>query len=488
MIADSFLNLLKQEFPFSMTGKQEDAALHMVPFLMGTEERSIFILRGYAGTGKTTLVAALVKALHKLNRDVILLAPTGRAAKVFSLKAGFHAYTIHKQIYRQKSLASETSRFDLDFNKHVNALFIVDESSMISDETDEGSIFGSGSLLKDFFSYVYKGSGCKIMFVGDNAQLPPVEDYESPALSVNYLREKGFNVGGFQLTEVLRQEHESGILKNATHLRDLLRKGQTFDLPRVQFRGFKDVFRLLGDEGINMLQRSYDTVGTDQTIVLTRSNKQANVYNEGIRSTFFGREDELTRGDMVMVVRNNYYWTEQLALKYKNEKTGESVPMDFIANGDIAEVVHIRRYLDFYGLHFVDITLRFPDYDGFEMDVRAILDTLHSNTPTLPSEQSKKLFEGVSEDYADEPDRKKRMQKIRLDPNFNAIQLKYAYAVTCHKAQGGQWQNVFVDQGWLPPDGVDVNYYRWLYTAFTRATQNLFLLNWPSAQDSDLEP
>ena len=485
MIDDAFLNLLKTEFPFGMTAGQEEAAQRLVTFLFGGGEKDIFILRGYAGTGKTTLVAALVRALHKIERDAVLLAPTGRAAKVFALNAGFPAYTVHKQIYRQRSMTSEISHFDLDLNKHLNTVFIVDESSMISDVADTYPVFGSGSLLHDLLKYVYSSPGCRIVFVGDNAQLPPVGDGDSPALSASFLKGLGFRPNGCQLTEVMRQEHESGILANATELRDRLGKGLSGELPKVRFRSFNDVGKLSGDDIVETLQKSYEADGTDQTIVLTRSNKQTNVYNAGIRSTFFDREDVLTRGDLVMIVRNNYYWTEQLSLKYKNDKTGETVPMDFIANGDIAEVTTVKSYPEFYGLHFADVTLRFPDYEDFEMDVRVLLDALHADGPALPAEEGKKLFDGVNEDYADERDKRKRMQKVRLDPNYNALQLKYAYAVTCHKAQGGQWRNVFVDQGWLPPDGVDESYYRWLYTAFTRATKNLFLVNWPRQQDAD---
>lgn len=486
MIEDAFLESMKKEFPFEMTEKQEDVSKLLFLFLISKDPQSVFLLRGYAGTGKTILVAALVRVLHKLKKEVVLLAPTGRAAKVFSVNAGFIAYTIHKQIYRQRSLMSENSHFDLDKNKSRSALFIVDESSMVSVRQDERSIFGSGFLLRDLLKYVYSVSGCQILFVGDDAQLPPVGDEESPALMPSFFKKQGYNVWEFQLKDVMRQEKKSGILANATNLRTLLSKGRTNSLPRITFSCFTDIIKMHGNEVIEKLQQSYEKVGTDQTIVLTRSNKQANVYNEGIRSTFFGREELLTRGDIVMIVRNNYFWTEQLSLKLATEKSKEKVPMNFIANGDIAEVLCVSDYLEFYGLHFADVRLRFPDYDNFEMKVRVLLDVLHSEGPMLSVEKNKQLFNGVLEDYADEYDKRKRMKKVQMDPNFNALQLKYAYAVTCHKAQGGQWSNVFIDQGWLPSESVDINYYRWLYTAFTRATKHLYLVNWPDKQNAEL--
>ena len=480
------MNMLRNEFPFELTAKQEQAALGLFQFLYGSDGRSIHLLRGYAGTGKTLLVSALVRTLHRLKIPAILLAPTGRAAKVFSIHAGTAAYTIHKQIYRQRSLTSENSLFDLDRNTHKDTLFIVDESSMISAPEDFRSIFGSGNLLEDLLRYVYSGANCRLLFVGDNAQLPPVGDDVSPALSASALRNLDFAVSGFQLTEVMRQEQDSGILYNATRLRQSIRLA-TDGEPRITLGRFKDLRRLCGDEIIETLQRSYDTVGQDGTIVLTRSNKQANMYNQGIRSTFFGREDMLQRGDIIMVVRNNYYWAELEAQKRKNEGNSEMPPMDFIANGDIAEVLSVQDEMEFYGLHFADVQIRFPDYNGFEMQVRVLLDAMQSEGPSLTPEQDRQLFQGVSEDYADERNKKERMKKVRMDPNYNALQIKYAYAVTCHKAQGGQWRHVFLDQGWMPPDGYDVQYYRWLYTAFTRATEKLYLINWPESQIEDYE-
>lgn len=486
MLSDAFLECFRQEFPFELTEKQEKIVASFFDFLMSEDPLSLYMLRGYAGTGKTLLVSALVRVLHKLGRNVILLAPTGRAAKVFSGGAGFPAYTIHKQIYRQRTLDSDVSHFDLDRNTHKHTLFIVDESSMISANADGNSIFGTGNVLHDLLNYVYRSPGCRIMFVGDNAQLPPVGEENSPALVPAVLRELGFNITGYQLTEVLRQEQGSGILDNATRLREMIHEGETFEPPVIKVRGYKDIKRPDGDEALEFLQRRMERDGHEQTIVLTRSNKQANNYNQYIRSTFFGREEGLQRGDMIMIVRNNYFWTEQLAITLKNQRSTQTVPMDFIANGDIAEVTAVEDEMEYFGLHFADISLRFPDYDDFEMHhVRVILDVLTSDGPTLPADKEHNLFIGVNEDYADERNKKERMKKVRLDPNYNALQIKYAYAVTCHKAQGGQWKNVFLDQGWVPIDGIDTNYYRWLYTAFTRPTKKLYLLQWPQEQIED---
>jgi len=483
MLSDAFIRCFRRQFPYDLTPKQEEVVASIYQFLYSDDNLSLYILRGYAGTGKTQIVSALVRVLKSLDRAVVLLAPTGRAAKVFSLSSGAPAYTVHKQIYRRRTLASEESRFDLAPNTCRDTLFIVDESSMLSAHDSMDSIFGSGNVLHDLLHYVYRAKGCRIMFVGDNAQLPPVGDAASPALQPAYFTELGFHVSGFQLTEVLRQAAGSGVLANATMLRQLISEADVSVPPKISLQGYDDISCPLGDEIVEMLQRSYELVGQEQTIVLTRSNKQANAYNLGIRSQLLGREGNLQRGDMVMVVRNNYYWPEQLAVTLKNQKSPITVPMDFIANGDIAEVTHYEQDYEIYGLHFADVTLSFPDYDGFEMPhVRVLLDTLTSDGPALSAEKSHQLFQGVSEDYADERNKQERMKQIRQDPNYNALQIKYAYAVTCHKAQGGQWRHVYLDQGWLPPDGVDVTYYRWLYTAFTRPTGRLYLLSWPEEQ------
>ncbi len=482
MLSDFFLECFRREFPYELTPKQKEVVESLYKFIFDNNPLGIYILRGYAGTGKTLIISALVRVMKKIEKDVVLLAPTGRAAKVFSINAGIPAYTIHKQIYRQKTFSSEQTHFELDRNTFQNTLFIVDESSMISSQTDEYSLFGSGNVLHDLLNYVYHSKGCRILFVGDNAQLPPVGDDRSPALQAAELTELGFEVDGFQLQEVMRQAKDSGILLNASMLRKKISNNDVFNPPTIKF-GYTDINRISGDEIVEKLQESFEKVGQEQTIVLTRSNKQANAYNQGIRSYLFGREEGLQRGDMIMIVRNNYFWTEQLAISLKRKKSEQTVPMDFIANGDIAEVLSVENILEYYGLHFADISLRFPDYNDFEMHhIRVILETLTSDGPALAADKEHELYMGVSEDYADEKTKKERLKKIRLDPNYNALQIKYAYAVTCHKAQGGQWKNVFLDQGWLPSDGIDVNYFRWLYTAFTRPIEQLNLISWPLEQ------
>ena len=483
MIEDSFLRNIQQSLPFELTKAQEEVIRRMCAFIFNPRPYAAYVLRGYAGTGKTTIVSAVIKMLRRLGRDVVLLAPTGRAAKVLSLHSGYPAYTIHKEIYRQREVGDIEASFDLDINKHKNAVFFVDEASMIANDNSGTSPFGTGQILNDLISYVYGGTGCCLIFIGDNAQLPPVGEEESLALSVGCLKSLGLEVTGFQLATVMRQATESGILANATSLRQAITHDNTFEPPVINISANDDVSNVHGSELIESLESDYDRYGMEEVVVITRSNKQAVQYNMGIRNMIFGREEGLTIGDVIMVVRNNYYWTEQLMANTEKELRA-SIPLDFFANGDIAIVTHIDQYLDLYDLHFADITLQFPDYDYFEMDVRVLLDALTSESPSLTKEQSDKLYHGVIEDYADIRNKKERLKKLRLDPNYNAVQIKYAYAVTCHKAQGGQWRNVYIDQGWLPPDGVNRSYYRWLYTAFTRATKQLNLVNWPDKQSS----
>lgn len=484
MIEEMFLQAVEKVLPFPLTKAQSDMVLKLSHFLYAPVERGAYILRGYAGTGKTYVISAVVKVLKRQGRDVVLLAPTGRAAKVLSLHAGFPAYTIHKIIYRQRNLGDINSPFDLDFNKHKDAVFIIDEASMIANEVDGGaaSIFHGGQLLDDLIQFVFSGRNCRMVLVGDNAQLPPVGEDESPALSPSALRGMGLNVSGYQLTTVWRQASESGILMNATMLRERLALASTSDAPCIDTSHYRDISNLSGSEMVETLTDDYDHWGQEQVVVVTRSNKQAVQYNLGIRNIVFGREAGLEAGDVIMVVRNNYYWTEQLAADLKDEDGRDSLPINFLANGDIAVVRAIRSYHEFYGLHFADVSLEFPDYDYFEMEVRVILDALTSPSPGLTFEQNQALYHGVMEDYSDIKKHGERTRKLRLDPNYNAVQIKYAYAVTCHKAQGGQWRNVYIDQGWLPPDGIDRAYYRWLYTAFTRATNRLYLVNWPEEQ------
>ncbi len=478
MLHDEVFRILRAEFPHEPTDQQTAAMLALARFVMTPRPRPAFVLRGYAGTGKTSLVAALVRALKRIGRLPVLLAPTGRAAKVFSLYAGAAAFTIHKAIYRQESFNGEDTRFALGFNKLREAVFIVDEASMISGRAAAGSLFGTGCLLDDLVRYVYEGENCRLLLVGDTAQLPPVGEEVSPALDGDAMARFGLHVAGVELSEVVRQAAESGVLWNATRLRRLVGAGGA-DFPRIRTEGFADVRVVPGDELIEELVSAYGYGGTDDTIVVTRSNRRAVVYNNGIRARIFDREGELTRGDLVMAVKNNYYWAEQAAAALPK---GERLPFDFIANGDIAEVVRLRNVHEMHGFRFADATLRWPDYDGYELTCRVVLDTLQSEAPAMTADERDRLFEAVNADYAHIRNRRERMKQLRQDPYYNALQIKYAYAVTCHKAQGGQWSRVFVDQGYLGNTLPDDAYLRWLYTAFTRTSDRLYLVNWPRGQ------
>ena len=497
MINSFLIEKIHKNFGFDPTGEQSEAIAMMSDFLMSRRGMELFLLRGYAGTGKTTLVGALVKTLTELKQPVVLMAPTGRAAKVFSAYAGHPAYTIHKRIYRQKSITDD-STFSLNINLSKHTLFIVDEASMISNEGLSSSVFGSGRLLDDLIQYVYSGEGCRLILMGDTAQLPPVGEEESPALSPSLLASYGLEVYESTLTQVMRQLSESGILYNATQIRcqlmeeqlnEDIRFGQSAPKDGKSFAidtQFPDVSHVSGGDLIESLESAYSRWGDDECMIICRSNKRANIYNQGIRSRILYREEELTSGDRIMVVKNNYYWVErELQALIKSAKSEApqaplpTLPLSFIANGDIAVVRRVRRTRELYGFRFADVLLRFPDYDDYEMETTVLLDTLHSEAPALTREESERLFTAVMEDYADLPLKKDRYQQLRLDPHFNALQIKYAYAVTCHKAQGGQWGCIYLDQGYLPPDASTIDYYRWLYTAFTRATEQIHLINWP---------
>ena len=452
------------------TLEQEKAVKSLADFLFSRQQDSVFLLKGYAGTGKTSLIGALVKTLDQLQQKCVLLAPTGRAAKVFSHYAKHSAFTIHKKIYRQRNYSNDMDNFSLDDNLHQQTLFIVDEASMIANDGLSGAAFGTGRLLDDLIQYVYAGTGCRLMLIGDTAQLPPVGEEQSPALSPDVLKGYGLEVYEAQLTEVVRQMHDSGILWNATELRRYISEEVFFALPSIRVDGFPDIRIIPGNELIEAINDSYDHAGMDETIVVCRSNKRANIYNRGIRNMILYREDELNSGDLLMVAKNNYFWTEQCK------------EIDFIANGDIAVVRRVRRVREAYGFRFADVVLAFPDYGDVELEVKLLLDTLHTDTPALPKEQNDKLFYAVLEDYADITVKRERMKKMKADPHYNALQVKYAYAVTCHKAQGGQWKRVFLDQGYMTEDMLTPDYFRWLYTAFTRATETLYLVNWPKEQ------
>ena len=470
MINNYLERQIKENFPYQPTPEQEIAVKYLSEFLLSSRNKVVFMLRGYAGTGKTSLVGALVRTLDKLKQKSVLLAPTGRAAKVFSAYAGHPAFTIHKKIYRQQSFSNELSNFSVNDNLTTHTLYIVDEASMISNEGLSGSMFGTGRLLDDLVQFVYSGQGCRLLLMGDTAQLPPVGEEQSPALFADALKGYGLEVLEVDLTQVVRQEQQSGILWNATLLRRLIAEDDCYSLPKIKVSGFADIKVLPGNELIETLSSCYDHDGLDETIVVCRSNKRANIYNKGIRAQILWREDELNTGDLLMVAKNNYFWTEK-------EKE-----MDFIANGEIAVVRRVRHTRELYGFRFADVTLSFPDYDDFELEVNMLLDTLHTDSPALPKAEHDRLFYSVLEDYADITVKRERMKKMKADPYYNALQVKYAFAVTCHKAQGGQWKNVFLDQGYMTDEYLTPDYFRWLYTAFTRATGTLYLVNYPIEQ------
>lgn len=470
MINNYLERQIKENFPYQPTPEQEFALKSLSGFLLAPRNEAVFLLRGYAGTGKTSLVAALVRTLDKLQQKSVLLAPTGRAAKVFSAYAQHPAFTIHKKIYRQQSFSNEMNNFSVNENLTTHTLYVVDEASMISNEGLSGSMFGTGRLLDDLVQFVYSGQGCRLLLMGDTAQLPPVGEEQSPALFADILKGYGLEVLEADLTQVVRQERQSGILWNATRLRQLIAEEGCCSLPKIRITGFADIKVLPGNELTDELSSCYDCDGPDETIVICRSNKRANIYNNGIRAQVLWREDELNTGDLLMVAKNNYFWT------------GKEKETDFIANGETAVVRRMRRTREMYGFRFADVTLSFPDRDDFELEVNLLLDTLHTDAPALPKADNDRLFYAVLEDYSDVSSKRDRMKKMKADPYYNALQVKYAYAVTCHKAQGGQWKNVFLDQGYMTDDLLTPDYFRWLYTAFTRATGTLYLVNYPKEQ------
>lgn len=449
---------------FDATVSQKKVVENLSEYLSSPDYSSIFILNGYAGTGKTTLIAALVQVLRAMNIPCVLLAPTGRAAKVLAQYSGTEAHTIHKRIYRQRTNADYESKYSLDINREKGCVFIVDETSMLSDSTPDGQIFGSGSLLEDLITYVRSGRQCRLILVGDDAQLPPVGADRSPALDAAAMRSYG-EVVYSSMTDVVRQDAASGILRNATALRQMLERGEV-EVPHIDLN-YPDIESIGGGEFLECLEDTYARYGRDETIVITRSNKRANRFNEGIRRYILSAEEQIESGDRLMVVKNNYYYTERM----------EKSPMSFIANGDIALLKRIRRFEDFYGFHFADAVLSFGDYGDTEIECKILLDTLSSESPSLTREQSRQLFDEVEKDYMDTASRLKRFRQIRENPHYNALQVKFAYAVTCHKAQGGQWRAVFVDRCLFGDEPMTRDMLRWLYTAVTRATEKLYLVN-----------
>ena len=521
-----FIDEVVREFGFTPTHDQLNALETFACFLADREQNCVMVMRGSAGTGKTSLAGAMVRTFTRLGQKLLLMAPTGRAAKVFAMNSGHTAFTIHRKIYREKSYSGIGGQFNLNDNMHKNTLFMIDEASMIGRGGGMTSDFGTGDLLSDLVQFVYNGQNCRMLLVGDCAQLPPVGEEEAPALHAEVLEAMGLKVYECDLREVLRQSQDSGILVNATYIRSLTpgpspRRGEiqlqsdsglidsnmgesrlnssfsprrgkvqtasnsgldfsefscdnllNVGLPLIRFKGFADIVMVPGDELVERISSSYADVGMDETMVVTRSNKRANVYNQGIRATVLDREDELCTGDLLMVVKN----------KYLDKSQGDHGQLAFIANGDRVKVQRVRNIRELFGFRFADVWLQFPDYDDFEMQQTVVLDTLTTEAPALTHEQQEQLYEAVMEDYADIPLKRDRMTKLKQDEYFNALQIKYAYAVTCHKAQGGQWAHVYLDQGYMTDDMLTPDYIHWLYTAFTRATEKLFLVNWPKAQ------
>ena len=480
MIIDELKYKILQQFGFPPTQEQAHALEVFAEFLTDRDPHAVMILRGSAGTGKTTLSGAIVRTLKEIRQKVMLLAPTGRAAKVFSLNSGSPAYTIHRRIYREKSFSGVEGQFNLNDNLYTDTLFMVDEASMIANMGLGGMSFGSGCLLDDLVHFVYQGRNDRLLLIGDKAQLPPVGEEESPALHAAMLEGYGLKVYECDLNEVLRQSEESGILYNATMIRQMITHDDITQLPKIRFAGYSDIKPMPGAELIEALADSYHHVGLDDTIVVTRSNKRANIFNQGIRNMVLDREEELSQGDILMIVKNNYYWMEE-ERKSNNKLQSNEIPA-FLANGDRAKVLKVPRRIDLYGFRFATLLLQFPDYGNYELEATVLLDTLTSEAPALTHEQQEQLFHQIEEDYQDIPLKADRMKAIRQDQFFNALQVKFAYAVTCHKAQGGQWAHVYVDQGYMTDDMLNPDYIHWLYTAFTRATEMLYLVNWPETQ------
>nr|WP_314499113.1 AAA family ATPase [uncultured Prevotella sp.] len=479
MINEELKNRILQNFGFTPTADQLHAVEVFARFMTDRDERAVMILRGSAGTGKTSLAGAIVRTILELRQKVTLLAPTGRAAKVFSLNANQPASTIHRSIYREKAFTGLDGKFNLNVNLFHDRLFMVDEASMIS-LSSNNSTFGSGCLLDDLIQFVYNDRNCRMLLVGDKAQLPPIGEEESPALRSDVLRAYGLTVYECDLNEVLRQSQDSGILYNATVIRQMITHDEVTQLPKIRFKGFADISIVPGDELIERLASSYSEVGIDETMVITRSNKRANVFNQGIRNMVLGREEELTTGDMLMVVKNKY---KNALSPLPSEHGKEKQPaLTFIANGDRAVVRRVRNLREFYGFRFADVSLEFPDYDNAEEDMTVILDALMTEAPALTQEQNEQLFQRVLEDYEDIPLKADRMKKVREDEYYNALQVKFGYAITCHKAQGGQWAHIYLDQGYMTDEMLTPDYIHWLYTAFTRATEHLYLVNWPKTQ------
>ena len=467
-------HIITSVFPHTPTKEQFELFCCLDTFLKSPAERSAFILKGYAGTGKTTVLGAVIKILGNYKLKSVLLAPTGRAAKVLSAYSGKPAQTIHKRIYWKRGNYT-AAKYELATNMHTQTLFIIDEASMIPGvNKDQAGM--SSSLLDDLISYVYNKKGCRVLFLGDTAQLPPVGLTDSPALVAGYLEDNyNLDVSEFELTEVVRQDALSGILENSTQLRNLLLQ-DNFMTPQIQTNGFDDIFRIAGDRLEDELNDAYQQIGIEDTLVICRSNKSVNLFNQHIRSRILGFEEEINANDYIMVVRNNYFW-----LPAESE-------LGFLANGDVARITRIKNIHDQYGFRFADADLEFRDYVSKPViSCRIMLDTLTLESPSLGSVASKQLYERIIDDYAGVKSKKERLDKVKESPYYQALQIKFAYAVTCHKAQGGQWEAVFIDQGYINAEMLNNEFNRWLYTACTRAVKKLYLLNFNKKFFSDQE-
>ena len=465
MNVKEFYNLARNHFSFKLTAKQDLTLYKLSEFIFNDDNNSLFVLKGYAGTGKTTILSSIINNLWKIKKSGVLMAPTGRAAKVLANYTNSEANTIHKKIYFPKKNSSGNIDFVLQVNKSKNTIFIIDEASMISSASQNKKLFDTTSLLSDLIQFVYSAPNCKIIFIGDTAQLPPVNSRLSPSLDPEYLKDNyNKNVVTIELDEVVRQEVLSGILNNATILRESL-VNKTFDQFKFNLKNFKDIIRLEdGEDIINSLTDSYNTLGKEETALIVRSNKRANLYNQQIRNRILFNENELSCGDNLMVVKNNYHWVKS---------TSEA---GFIANGDIIKILEINRIVDLYDFRFAEVTIQMIDYPKMKaFDTVLMLDTINLETPSLNYEKANHLYNEVMKDYISEKVKYKRFLKVKNNKYFNALQVKFSYAITCHKSQGGQWDSVFVEQPYLP-NGIDKDFIRWLYTALTRAKEKLYLI------------
>ena len=493
MDRNTLFNILLNNFGFTPTEGQAKVLYHLSAFILTEKERPLYLLRGYAGTGKTTLVSTLVKTLPQIGMRYQLLAPTGRAAKVMSSYTGKPASTLHRKLYRFQAVANGELRMTRDVNKHKNTVFIVDECSMISDQGDGFS--WSRSLLDDLIEYVFSGSCCKLLLIGDSAQLPPVGLDISPAMDFDILR-NSFNLtlATYEMKEVMRQALDSGILYNATEIRNKVAMGNEqwamsdsdmYQLPLLDINNFDDIIKIDPMSFEELLWESFgDKRSNNDAVVICRSNKRANMFNQAIRSRVLQEEGELSAGDKLMIVKNNYFWCQQTTTNSQQSEANSQQPavnsqITFLANGDMIEITRINKFEEMYGFHFADVDIQLMDYDDAPtLSVKIILETLHSDAPALTNDEAKRLYQAVEEDYMDIPKAADRRKAMKDNPYYNALQVKYGYALTCHKTQGGQWNNVFVEAPYLPDETtLELGDLRWLYTAITRAKEKVYLVN-----------